>query len=300
MINQYKRVDVFRCQNSAHAKLGKRVSVYHVLKVKKCYPDGCVYFRWKCQKLNKGEACPRGYKHVGRLCFGCKYFYDEKVAHQLEMVLPEGAQAEFWEELDLFEDWLKEIRGRRHSIWGRIQSVKPRLEKHILGKNERLALRGFLLVFRETYIDQTHFEDFAYAAVPVAFYQRFAFRPGDEMEFSAVVEEDKGRLVYARLRDVDFSRRGTEKPAWKQEEIPFLLKTATEFRNQLEKCLYCPYGTLVDVTEETGGGIVRYRRLFCLKGVRDPATCVVHPLERIASEGCPDEVEEVAWEKMSR
>ena len=297
MINQYKRVDVFRCQNRAHAKLGKRVSVYHVLKVKKCYPNGCVYFRCKGQKLNKGESCPRDYKHGGRLCFGCKYFYDEKVAHQLEMVLPKAQQAEFWEDLDAFEDWLEEIRGRRHSILGRIQSVKPQLEKRILGKDEQLSLRGFLLVFRDTYIGQTHFEDFTYAAVPVSAYKRWVFRPGDELEFSAVVNEDQGRLVYSRLRDVEFSRRGEGEAPWTQKEIPLLLKTATEFRIQPEKCLYCPYGTLVDVTERSARGNFRYRRLFCLKGIHDPATCVVQPLEKIASEGCPDEVQEVDWKE---
>ncbi len=298
MINQYKRVDVFRCQNRAHAKLGKWVSVYHVLKVKKCYPDGCIYFRWKCRKLNKGETCPRGYKHVGRLCFGCKYFYDEKVAHQLQFVLPEAQRAAFWDDLDRFEDWLSEITSRRQSVWGSIHSVKPHLEQRILGKEKRLTVKGFLLVFRDSYIGQTHFEDFTYAVVSRSLEQKFHFRAGDEVEFNAEVTADRGRIVYNRLRQVEFSRRVEGRDILREEEIPFLLKTATEFGTQPEKCLYCPYGTLVDVVEQKGGRAFRFRRLFCLKGVSDAATCVVQPLEKIASEGCPDSVKEVAWENV--
>ncbi len=295
VINQYKRVDVFRCQNQAHAKLGKRVSVYHVLKVKKCYPNGCVYFRWKCQKLNKGEACPRGYKHVGRLCFGCKYFYDEKVAHQLQLVLPQEQQQAFWDDLEVFEDWLAEIKGRQQTIYARVHSVKPHLKKQVLGKDARLQVEGYLLVFKESYIGRTHFEDFTYASVSKNLQKRLGFRPGDELEFVAVVNETHGRLVFRQLRQVEFGQRGRGNPPWPQNEMSLLLKTATEFRSQPEKCLYCPYGTLVDVFEESGQGKIRYRRLLCLKGVQNPTDCVVQPLEKIASEGCPDEVENVAW-----
>jgi len=289
MINQYKRVDVFRCLNQAHAKLGKRVSVYHVLKVKKCYPNGCVYSKWRCEKFQKGDSCPRGYKHVGRLCFGCKYFYDEKITHQLQMVLPDEKQQSFWDDLEVFEDWLNEVRGKRTQVFGTISAVKPRLEKHILGRESRLQIRGFLLVFKESFIGQTPFDDFTYALVGRTLQQTHAFRPGDSLEFTAEIHEDRGRIIYEKLRRIEFSSRGeTAGNDW-QKNLAFLRSSATGFSAQPEKCLYCPYGTLVDVFETNGDGQQRYRRLYCLKGVRNPNDCVEQVLERMAAEGCPEE-----------
>ena len=79
MKNQYKRTDIFRCVHDVHQKFQNRISVYHILKEKQCYPQGCFYFRWRCKQLNKKNKCYRGFFHVGRKCFGCRDFYDEKI-----------------------------------------------------------------------------------------------------------------------------------------------------------------------------------------------------------------------------
>ena len=38
LINQYKRRDVFRCSHESHLHFKSAVSVFHVIKEKKCYP----------------------------------------------------------------------------------------------------------------------------------------------------------------------------------------------------------------------------------------------------------------------
>lgn len=63
MRNQYKRLDVFRCKLDFHEAFDGKVSVYHVLKVKRCLHEGCFYFKWHCRLLEKGarcRSCPQG------------------------------------------------------------------------------------------------------------------------------------------------------------------------------------------------------------------------------------------------
>ena len=286
MRNCYKRMDVFRCSNPAHVKFDKKVSVYHVLKVKNCYPNGCVYFLWRCQKLNKGEACPRRYEHVGRKCFGCKFFYDEKVNNQLELVLQDGAVEQFWTELQDFEDWLQEIQGRTFSIFGEVKSVKPRFEKRLLGTKSSLKLRGFLLVFDDCYIGNIHFEDHAFAIVNIHLHKRLQFVPGDRLEFQATVKEDRGRIVFEHLRGIEFEKKNSGN-VWTESEARVALSTATEFPEQPEKCFYCEHGALVDVLANTAEGEQCHRRLYCLESIADPQQCYVRALETLSDDGCP-------------
>ena len=123
MINQYKRQDVFRCSHTAHFRFEKNVSVYHVLKEKECFPEGCIYFLWKCRLLNKGNSCPKKYRHVGRDCFSCKNYFDEKINHQPEIILDEEAYKKFQLDLEEFEDWLEQNVGRWVEFSGIINSV---------------------------------------------------------------------------------------------------------------------------------------------------------------------------------
>ena len=284
MRNEYKRSDIFLCSNQAHAKFGKRVSAYHVLKVKNCYPNGCVYFYWRCKKLNKGEPCPRGYKHVGRKCFGCKEFYDVKITNHLRVAVSEGEWERFQQDLAEFEDWLQEVRGKTLSINGRIDAVKPHLIRNGLGERG-LRLRGFILTFRESFIGRVHFEDFSYADVPVALQRRYRFSPGDRLEFLATVELDNGRIVFRRLRRIEFEEH-TPNSEWSPTETVVSLSTATELPVQLEKCHYCPHGVLVDV-KRGDQQQNQARRLYCLKGIRDPVACAIPALDRLNADGCP-------------
>jgi len=286
MRNQYKRSDIFLCTNQAHASFGKRVSVYHVLKVKQCYPNGCVYFYWRCKKLNKGETCPRGYTHVGRKCFGCKEFYDVKVTNHLQRAVDEAGWDAFQRELEEFENWLQEVQGKTLSINGRIDAVKPHVVLNGNG-SQKLKLRGFILTFREVYIGHTHFEDFAFADISVNQMRRHRFSPGDRMEFLADVHLDHGRLVFRRLHRIEFDEHRPN-GKWSETDTVVSLSTATELPRQLEKCHYCPYGVLVDVRQFNGNGH-EGRRLFCLEGVQTPESCTIPALDRLNGDTCPRE-----------
>ncbi|MFX0201192.1 MAG: hypothetical protein ACFFCW_34170, partial [Candidatus Hodarchaeota archaeon] len=112
LINQHKRQDVFKCAHKAHFKFDKNVSVYHVMREKNCFPQGCIYFVWRCKLINKGKRCPKGYEHVGRKCFGCKYYYEEKVCHQPDVILDDEEFKKFEKSLEEYEEWLESVVGK--------------------------------------------------------------------------------------------------------------------------------------------------------------------------------------------
>lgn len=283
MRNEYKRSDIFLCSNQAHSGFDKKVSVYHVLKNKKCYPNGCVYFYWKCKKLNKGESCPKKYHHVGKNCFGCKEFYDVKITNQLKIAVDDDSWQTFQEDLQDFEDWLQSVKGRSLPVWGEIDTVKP----HLLQAPNRLLLKGYILTFKECFIGQTHLEDYSFARVGLNMFQKFRFSPGDKMDFLATVEEDRGRIILNRLRRIEFSEH-RENDLWSESRMTVVLSTAIKLKKQWEKCHFCPHGVLVDV-QQNGGEIKISRRMYCLAGVQNPESCVLPALEKIENDECSNE-----------
>jgi len=288
MINQYKRLDVFRCNYQSHAKFENKVSVYHVLKVKKCYPQGCIYFKWKCRLINKGKRCIKGYNYIGKNCYGCSYYYDIKVHSQPIIKLSPDKYQEFLEELQLFEDWLDEIENHTVNFWGKIDVVKPRLHKIISPAGNNLKLNGFTLVFREAYFDNTHFEDLCYAIISPDPQRRFKFVGGDEVEFQAIVQVDRGRILLRKLRHIDFVNR-SDNSALTYSEALVQKRTATLFYKQQKKCLTCAHGILIDVYDQSNTKQIRRRELFCLKGITDPELCCyLLPIENMDDEySCP-------------
>jgi hypothetical protein len=142
LINQYKRQNVFQCGHKAHFRFEKNVSVYHVLKEKKCHPEGCIYFLWKCRLLNKGHSCPKGYQHVGRNCFSCKNYFEEKITYQPEILLNKEEFENFQRELEEFENWLEGAIGKRVEFSGTVNSVKPHFKKKKFGSKESLTFPG--------------------------------------------------------------------------------------------------------------------------------------------------------------
>jgi len=285
MRNEYKRSDIFICSNQAHANFNKKVSVYHVLKVKKCYPDGCVYFYWKCKKLNKGESCPKKYQHVGKKCFGCKEYYDEKITNQLKTSVDNSQWEEFQEELQDFEDWLETVRGKTLPIFGEIDSVKPHLVKNSSAKNGRLQLKGFILTFKECYIDRTYFEDITFARINVGMFQRFRFSSGDKLDFLAKVEENHGRILFQRLHQIEFTDH-QDNQDWNETQLLVTISTATQLFKQFDKCHYCPHGVLIDIHQDYDDSDF-IRQMFCLEGIKDPQACVIPIFEKINEDGCP-------------
>jgi hypothetical protein len=285
MKNEYKRSDIFICSNQAHSNFNKKVSAYHVLKVKKCFPDGCVYFYWKCKKLNKGESCHKKYEHVGRKCFGCKEFYDVKITNQLQVNENKEEWDKFQEELADFEDWLETVRGKTLQIYGEIDNVKPHFTKRS-SENVGLELKGFILTFKECYIDRTFFEDFAFARINTTMYQRFRFSPGDKLDFLATVDEDRGRILFYRLMRIEFTEH-EDNSHWDQSKINVTLSTASVLSQQLEKCHFCQHGVLVDL-KGSYEDFSKSRQMYCLAGCKDAKTCVIPVLEKITGDdGCP-------------
>ena len=284
MRNEYKRSDIFICSNQAHADFNKKVSVYHVLKVKKCFPEGCVYFYWKCKKLNKGETCHKRYQHVGRKCFGCKEFYDVKITNQLKLAVKNDKWQKFEEDLQDFEEWFESVKGKTMAIYGRIDSVKPHFTKKSFSQNERIQFNGFILTFKECYIDRMHFEDFTFARIGVAMFHRYRFSPGDKFDFLAGVEEDRGRILFRKLHQIEFDQHQNN-TSWDDNKISSIISTASELSVQLDKCRYCPHGVLIDKQGEYEKKAAS-RQMFCLSGIKDPQSCVIPALDRLHEEEC--------------
>lgn len=286
-INQYKRRDVFVCHQEGHKRFDYRVSAYHVLKEKGCYPHGCVSFVWKCARFNKGLSCLRGFRRVGRMCFGCRFFVDEKINHRPELVLSAERFKVFKTELRAFETWLEDLRGREVNFSGTVFSVKPNVTADPFRK-WRLSFHGFLVVFREGFVNLDHLADFCYLRVSGRAQEKYRFRPGDGLDFYGRFTENRGRIILTRMNRVEIERGG-EEFWWSEGRAQVALRTGALVEGQPEKCLNCAKGLLVDARERSGLDVTFRRRLFCLEGVRDPALCTpvtVKMREEIWDECC--------------
>jgi len=274
MKNPYKRHDIFKCSQEAHQRFQGRVSAYHVLKEKHCYPMGCIYFLWHCTKLEKGKRCIRGFQYAGRQCHGCMHFMDEKVHLQPELIVTAEQYEDFLEEAEMFDAWLESVRFRRLSIAGRISVVKPWFEKRILSKETHTKLMGFLLVFRKGFLGITRFDDTFYIRVSAGMMKMHLFRPGMRMELTGEIREDRGRVLVHAPKQIECMNRGWGR-LWTRQDALVAVKTATLMEEQPEQCLGCPWGALTDVHDFRNTERQRYRHLYCLKGIQDPDGCYV-------------------------
>jgi len=280
LINQYKRQDVFRCSHKAHFRFESNVSVYHVLKEKRCFPEGCIYFLWKCQLLNKGHSCPKGYRHVGRDCFSCKHYFDEKIVYQPETGLDEEEYKKFESDLEEFEEWLEATVGKWVEFSGKVNSVKPHFRKIKFGSKETLSFPGFLISFKEGYLDRVFFKDHIFVTISRKTQQNFKFARGDEVEFKARLRANRGRMVLERIRYVEFLHK-EEAESWSLSQALVAKNTGKEIDCQPEKCMMCENGCLMDVVEKTDKSSAVRRHLFCLIGMENPEECVYHLIKRI-------------------
>ena len=289
MINPYKRLDVFKCKSLGHAKFENRVSVHHVLRVKNCYPQGCIYFLWRCHLLNKGQSCTRGYRHVGRKCFGCRHYFDEKIHNQPILLLSDDDYIHFLNELDDFEDWLDSINDRYLDIQGTIKTIKPALTKIIHHQGNHLKLTGYFIHFDESFIDTVHWEDHCYALIYPDQQERFQFAAGDKIEFRAKVELKEGRLIFQKLNNIEFLNR-SRKPTWSKSQALVVKHSTISLNNQPTKCLHCDQGILVDVIDKSRPQWERSRELFCLKSFPDPDLCYYTVEKNLVEEidHCPE------------
>jgi len=277
MRNPYKRSDVYTCRHPGHARFGNRVSAHHVLRVKKCHPHGCLVFKWSCELKNKGKSCVRGFKHIGRLCYGCTHYHDEKIHYQPEVSISAVDYQAFMEEVEQFEDWLTGVEGRELSFWAQVSSVKPRFRVEKTSKGKQIRLEGYLAVLKRGYIGTVEFDDLFYAALSPRQQGRIELAADDRFEARAKVQLDSGRVVMTRVHAIEHEFR-SGRHIWNNSEALIARATASHFPDQPEICQHCSQGALVDVFERKEGRTVRSRALYCLAGVADPGLCYVRAL----------------------
>jgi len=235
--------------------------------------------------LNKGRSCPRKFKHVGRKCFGCKEFYDEKVINRPELLLSHEEFSKFMRDLADFETWLNSLKGIEVNLCGTIYSIKPRMRQFLHGKRRSVELSGFVVTFREAFIDLVNFEDLCYLTIGKGLQAKYRFSKGDKVDLYARVSLDRGRLIFKRPNRIEIDERGLG-GAWSWEEALVAARTASAIPYQLEKCFACERGCLLDTIERTNTGERHKRQLFCLEGMRDPQSCVYDLAKRIETEIC--------------
>lgn len=291
LINQHKRQDVFRCGHKAHFKFDKNVSVYHVLRERKCFPQGCIYFLWKCQLLNKGRRCPKRYEHVGRKCFGCKYYYEDKVCHQPEVILPNEEFEEFKKSLEEYEEWLESVVGKDVEFSGEINTVKPHLKKIISGSRQSMFFKGFLLSFKQGFVNRVFFDDYIYASVSTKSHEKNKFAQGDKIDFLTRLRVDRGRIVLDKIRRIEFTEK-RDAPSWDFSQAIVAKNVGTELHCQPEKCLRCEKGCLLDVVERSESKDKISRHLFCLAGTEDPEVCFYDLKKKVEKDRIKQEISE--------
>jgi hypothetical protein len=292
MINQYKRQDVFLCTHDAHQKHGHRVSVYHVMRRKQCYPDGCTYFRWRCKELERRKKCFRGYTHVGRKCFGCKFFDEEKMTRNLIGSAHVNLISAL-EEVYNFEEWMRDAIPKEHECLATISSVKPRLVRSVYRTasahrpdQEHNRLMGYLVCFGDIYIGDVHLEDYSYAVIGRDFQKRLRLIPGDRMEFRASFQILDGRIVFQQLKHIQFKTKSDSSNSWTDSDSLIVKYTGQVLLNQADKCIACDQGMLIDVIEHEQGEETTYHRMYCMKGMRSASLCTYNRLKEIYGNVC--------------
>lgn len=285
MINQYKRHDIFRCCQEAHSRFQNVVSVYHVLKEKECFPQGCIYFKWKCRLLNKGNSCHKKFTHVGRQCFSCKNFFDEKVINKPRLLLPQQEYLKFREELREFESWLQRVLNNRVDFLGTVDSVKPHFLMSVNNSRRNISFKGFFLTFREGFFHTTPFNDLIYLHIPPHWQSKYRFCREDQLEFQAYVTLNKGRIILKKVRQLEIVSKNDDE-YWTESQAMVARSAGSLFDDQHEKCLACEKGALLDTYEERKGRSIGYRKLFCLEGMADPGLCAYSTLKNIVKDEC--------------
>jgi hypothetical protein len=274
MDNPYKRKDVFRCRHEAHRRFGGKVSAHHVLREKKCWPFGCIYFLWHCARLEKGGRCPHRFTVPGRKCAGCTHYIEEKLHFQPELAADQAAFGRFLEDREAFDAWFEKACSVRQNVAGRIAAVKPWFERSVEAWGASLRLRGYLLVIRRGFIGMEALDDVFYVRVPRTLMAQHRFVAKMKIELSGELREDRGRMVILHPKAVEILNRGWGY-IWTDDHALVAVRTAALLKEQPDLCLSCPWGALADVVDRSDGDEKKYRNLYCLKGITDHEACYV-------------------------
>ena len=206
--NEFKRMDVFRCRHDSHEKFEYKVSAFHILERKGCFPGGCVYFRWRCKLMEKGRACYRGYSHIGRLCPGCQYFFEDKVDNRPELRLPAEDYGDWHDRYRDFAEWVESRQNRQVNVLAHVSAVKPRFQRFLYPKSSELHLHGFQLAFSEAFVEHDHLEDECYALVGRQAQDRLQLAAGAKLEFRGTFTLNRGRILFDKVHRIEVLERG--------------------------------------------------------------------------------------------
>jgi hypothetical protein len=272
MKNPLKR-DVFRCGHPSHRRFGGKVSAFHVIREKACFPDGCLVFLWRCEIKEKGGRCVRGFEHTGKLCRGCTHYGEEKLHFQPRSVLTPKEETAFREDLETYEAWLDGVRGKRFSVAGEIKTIKPWLEKTV-GAETHWRIRGHLLILKDGFIGLDRFEDAVFVRVPDSMMRIHGFASGMFVEMSGEIGEDRGRLIVNHPRSVELSGTGSGHPP-ERNAMAVAAKLSTRMDDQPDRCLECRYGLLVDIEDGRKSVVKRRRELYCIQGAAESENCYI-------------------------
>jgi hypothetical protein len=274
--NLYKQTDVFKCVHDVHLHFKAQMSPYYILMEKKCYPHGCVYFRWKCKLLAKQHKCFRNFSKVGKQCSNCRYFYEEKIHQYPEFVEQKIKSDEFLENFYEFNEWVQHLKKERVVCEGTVHEVKADFVLKKDGNQYRLFLRGYLVSFQEGYIDNQFFEDKFYLTISSRTQKQLLFRQDDVIEFKAGLRIDRGRFKFFKSGSFYFQQRGMPEAIPKQDPLAQL--NYSIYIDQPAQCLNCRHGLLVDIETQDPGP---RRTVICLQGIADYKNCPIRILENL-------------------
>lgn len=272
--NAYKRTNVFHCSYTPHHRFEDDVSVHHVMQTRKCFPSGCVQFRWRCKQFDKGQTCPRGYQFIGRSCQGCKFFYEQKESYNSELKMASDEYEAFKLELSEWEGWLEEVRGREVEFRGTIHTVKPHMKAFDGERRHHLRFTGWLLTFREAIIGYDRLCDPVYVHVSRSQMSRLGLAAGMEIDALGTFELDRGRPLVNRLHRLEVLSGEASVPS--ESEALIAAHQGATFSPAPEKCMLCERGVLVDVEGEKSRPGRPNRCLLCLEGIEAPGDCLFH------------------------
>jgi len=288
--NMYKMPGIFICRHPRHRRFDYQVSPYHVIKEKRCLDEGCLQFVWKCRIYAKDFRCPRGFKHVGKDCFTCRHYDEDKIWRKPEAIIGENELVEFWRKLDDYRLWLSLNLDRKISFSGKISSVFPLLYMKRRGVGFGARASGFLIGFDRGYIGYVLYDDKIYLRTGGEFIKRWNPMAGDSLEFRATLKADRGRLILIRPSEIEMEssdRTGSDNENTGNKIITLSqavvgASTGVIVEDSCAPCRGCNYGAFVEFDTDQPQPAGR-RRFFCLRGVKTAATCPIR-LERILAD----------------
>ncbi len=277
--NLYKCPGIFSCRHPLHKQFGYSVSPYHVIKLKKCHPSGCVEFLWRCHALEKGHPCPRKFKHVGRGCFSCKQYHEDKITHIPETNLDDAQLREFIDSMHAYQGWLESMNDKTVKFSGVIDRIQPHYKMTIEFEYPSIEMDGFYISFARGYFDNQLFDDKIYLKISGSMLDKTRLAEGDEVELDAIFSESRGRIILQRPRRLDITKNGNSRQLSLSKAI-IARATGKIISGSIDQCKKCAYCSLVDIEDNSRQTTIYYRRFFCLRGVTDSENCPVR-LERL-------------------